>query len=85
METPVLGLKRAISENSELTIILEFVLFQTYQKFRINDVKVELQKLQKKLVPTRKLTRMFGLKFGMQGFTREDRFRPTNIGKNEDF
>jgi len=47
LETPVLGLKTAISNNSELTKISEFVLFQTFQKLQKNGVKLRLQKLQK--------------------------------------
>jgi len=41
------------SEHSEFS---EIVLFQTFQKLRKNDLELELQKLQKKLAPTRKLT-----------------------------
>jgi len=62
LETPVLGLKTAVSKNSELTKFLEFGLFQTFRKLQKNDVK---------LVPTLKPTRTFDLKFGMQGLTRE--------------
>ncbi len=36
-----------VSKNSKLTKILEFVLFQTFQKLWKNDDKLELQKLQK--------------------------------------
>ncbi len=41
---------------------MEFALFQTFRKLLKNDFK---------LVPTLKPTRMFDLKFRMQGLTRE--------------
>ncbi len=59
-----------VSELSEFTENLEFVLFWTFQKWWKNDVKLKLWNC-KKIVATRKLTQMFGLKFGMQGLTRK--------------
>ncbi len=40
-----------------------------FPKITKNDVKLEIQKSQKKLVPTWKPTWMFVLKFGMQGLS----------------
>jgi len=41
------SLETGFSEHLEITEILEIGLFQTFQKLRKNDVKLELQKLQK--------------------------------------
>ncbi len=62
------SLETGVLENSEFTKISKFSLFRTFQKLQ----KWRLtwtSKIAKKLVPTQKLTGMFGLKFGMQGLT----------------
>jgi len=63
-----LGSKTGVSEHSNFTENSEIFLFQTFQKLQKNDVKSNFG-IREKLVPTRKPTRMFGLKFGMQGLT----------------
>jgi len=55
-----------VSEHSEITENLEFVLFQTFRKYKKITLKLNFGN-REKLVPTRKPTRMFGLKFRMQG------------------
>jgi len=44
---PVLGSKTGVSEHSEFTEILEFVLFRTFQKLQKNDFKIEFWKSRK--------------------------------------
>jgi hypothetical protein len=68
LENPVLGLKTAVSKNSKLTKISEFVLFQTFQKLQKMMLNLNFENC-KKHIPTQKTTQMFDLKFGMQGLT----------------
>ncbi len=53
------SLETGFSECSEISEILEIVLFWTFRKLRKNDVKLELQN-HEKLVPTQKPTQKFG-------------------------
>jgi len=41
------GSKTGVSEHSEFTENSEFVLFQTFQKLRKNDIKIEFRKSRK--------------------------------------
>jgi hypothetical protein len=66
LETPVVGSKTGVSEHSEFTENLEFVLFLTFQKLQKMTLKSYFGN-REKLVPTRKPTQMFSLKFRMQG------------------
>jgi len=63
-----LGSKTGVSEHWEFTENLEFVLFRTFRKLQKMMLKSNFG-YRKKLFPTRKPTRMFGLKFGMQGLS----------------
>jgi len=62
-----------VSKHSEFTENSEFVLFRTFQKLQKRMLKSNFGK-REKLVPTQKATRMFGLKFRMQGLRRPSIF-----------